>query len=258
MFSAMTEDSFTQFKYIVYHRRYRSDIQFTIRTLTVHTICKAKFYTGLTQTKEGSSPLQFALLLPLNKAVAVLGTVSSPPCGPGWSSPLPRADPFPETGCVLASPRRKSRPRADSFPEAGCVLASPRLSSSRKRFLFSGERDCLQTNGMPRVEAGAKSTETGNGQRFRLPPRSDRPRSQSQRFISSPQLVLCLERILKRCFPSSNSLLFPFVTVLISNSQFAHSPYIPSARRNFILASRKQKKVHPPFSLHCFYPSIKQ
>lgn len=74
MFSAMIEDTFTQFKYIVYHRRYRSDTHYTIRALAVHTICKAGFYTDVTQTKRRFIPPSFALLLPLIKAVAVHST----------------------------------------------------------------------------------------------------------------------------------------------------------------------------------------
>ena len=56
------------------------------------------------------------------------------------------------------------------------------------------------------------------------------------------------------CFPSSNSIFIAFVTVLISNSQFAHSSHIPSARWDFILASRKQRRFIPPSVCTAFTP----
>ena len=59
----------------------------------MHMFFNANFYT--VPGESGKLPsCRFALLLPLIKAVAVLGTVSSPPRGAGVEFPLPRADPF--------------------------------------------------------------------------------------------------------------------------------------------------------------------
>ena len=185
MFSAMIEDTFTQFKYIVYHRRYRSDTHYTIRALAVHTICKAGFYTDVTQTKRRFIPPSFALLLPLIKAVAVHST-AIPSLWARVELPSPPGRSF--FRVQVASLRSRgggpAPSRADSFPEAGCVLASPRQSSSRRRFLFRENATFCKRTACPaskQVQNRPRS-ETDNDSAYRRAA-TDRGRNRSDSYL---------------------------------------------------------------------------
>ena len=89
----------------------------------------ANFYTSPCKRKAPLFPVCTAL--PLIKAVAVHDTASSPPCGPGRSSPLPRADPFSEPSAT-----QKACLQLSSNP----ILKLARLVPS---FRYSRLRKCI-------------------------------------------------------------------------------------------------------------------